>query len=104
MPNDDQGKQIAASTKQAWIADRTSGRTSRDPSYAVEALQQSVANQMRAQGEAATAKIKGSFKKGGKVPATGVYKLHKGERVVAAKKSRMLADAMGQAGLYRKSK
>lgn len=31
-------------------------------------------------------KILGSFKKGGKVKKTGIYKLHKGEKVVKAKK------------------
>lgn len=101
MPND-AGQKIASTTKQAWISDRTTGRPYSDPSYAVDALKQSVADSMRAQGAAATAKIKGSFAKGGKVPSTGAYKLHKGERVIAAKKSRMLANALNQAGLSKR--
>jgi len=36
----------------------------------------------------------GSFKKGGKVKKTGLYKLHKGERVVKSKTAKKL-DAMG---------
>lgn len=44
----------------------------------------------KAFGRAVTGKdiapVKGSFKKGGKVKATGVYKLHKGEKVVPVKK------------------
>lgn len=32
----------------------------------------------------------GSFKKGGKVKKTGVYKLHKGERVMATKLSSLV--------------
>lgn len=30
--------------------------------------------------------VLGSYKKGGKVKKTGLYKLHKGEKVVSAKK------------------
>lgn len=40
----------------------------------------------------------GSFKKGGKVKKTGTYKLHKGERVLNAKKTKKLAK-MGGMGL-----
>jgi len=34
-----------------------------------------------------------SFKKGGKVKKTGVYKLHKGEKVVPAKKAKMKSNS-----------
>jgi hypothetical protein len=44
---------------------------------------------MESQGVPAdTAGAIGSFKKGGRVPKTGTYKLHKGEKVVPAKKGR----------------
>lgn len=39
----------------------------------------------------------GSFKKGGDVPKTGVYKLHEGEHVVPAHKTEKLKAAMGLA-------
>lgn len=47
------GHDIAARTKQAYLQDRTSGRTYADASYAVDALKSSVGDQMRAQAEAA---------------------------------------------------
>lgn len=33
-------------------------------------------------------RVMGSFKKGGKVKKTGLYKLHKGEKVIPAKKKK----------------
>lgn len=36
------------------------------------------------------AKTRGNFKKGGKVPATGAYKLHKGEHVLTAAQAQKL--------------
>lgn len=33
--------------------------------------------------------LRGSFKRGGRVKRTGVYKLHKGEKVLTAKKARL---------------
>ncbi len=36
-------------------------------------------------------RVNGSFKKGGKVKSTGIYKLHKGEVVVPKKKVKKLA-------------
>jgi len=47
------GHDIAARTKQAYLQDRTTGRTYTDPSYAVDALKSSVADRMRTQAEAA---------------------------------------------------
>lgn len=61
------------------------------------AFEQHVQARMKSQGEKEASKvgyeksdsgerIKGSYKKGGTIPETGAYKLHKGERVVPAKK------------------
>lgn len=47
------GHDIASRTKQSYLQDRTTGRPYTDASYAVDALKSSVADRMRAQGEAA---------------------------------------------------
>ncbi len=38
--------------------------------------------------------VLGSYKKGGKVKKTGLYKLHKGEKVLTKKKAKMLPRVM----------
>lgn len=53
-------------SKQQYLRDRNRYRSPEDQNSGGQAL--------------------GSFKKGGKVPKTGLYKLHKGEKVVPAKK------------------
>jgi hypothetical protein len=41
-----------------------------------------------------TSKVIGSFKKGGKVKKTGLYKLHKGEEVLPKKKASAMRDIL----------
>ncbi len=41
-------------------------------------------------GKAVINKVLGSYKKGGKVKKTGLYRLHKGEKVLTKKKTKML--------------
>ena len=45
----------------------------------------------KAAGQSQPPKVQGSYKKGGKVKKTGVYRLHKGERVLNAKQTKKLA-------------
>lgn len=90
---------IKQSTKEAPWENLLSGPSPTNPQYAVEGLKGSVAERMREQGEAATAKdrytpgygglrpvrnISGSYKHGGTIPRTGIYRLHRGEHVIPA--------------------
>lgn len=48
--------------------------------------------------------IQGSFKKGGKVPSTGAFKLHKGERVLNVKQAKSMPLAKLEKAVTRKGK
>ena len=85
---------VKRSAKEAPYENLMSGPDWRDPSYAVQGLVGNVQQRMRQQGEAASQRFQPDvmyagtglrppgFKHGGRVTATGLYRVHKGEHVI----------------------
>lgn len=63
-------------------------RSKKPPARPVKSVQQQQVEAMGIDPDTAAAMTQGSFKRGGTVPKTGTYRLHKGERVIPARKGR----------------
>lgn len=99
---------VKQSTKEAPWENILGGPSPTNPQYAVEGLKGNVAERMRQQAEAAAAKDRpvagygglglvarniSSYKRGGTIPRTGIYRLHAGEHVIPAGLARRYREA-----------